>query len=167
MADLKEARERPEEQLWEELEDVRAGMLGVVGSDQHMQPMAPQLDRDGGRLWFFTKKSSDLVKSLKGGDRAHFCVVGEDQDYHACLAGALRENPDPEKIEEYWGPMTAAWFEKGRDDPELTLLEMELDDAAIWASSEIPIRFGWEIAKANLTDKTPDLGVRSEVRFQA
>ena len=35
MADLDKARTEPAEQLWEELADIHAGMLGVEGSGQH------------------------------------------------------------------------------------------------------------------------------------
>ncbi|EHS48832.1 hypothetical protein PDO_3630 [Rhizobium sp. PDO1-076] len=45
MASFSDARETPAEQLWEEIEDVHAGMLGLVGSEMHMQPMAPFVDR--------------------------------------------------------------------------------------------------------------------------
>ena len=41
MADLKAARDKPAEQLWDQLKDIKAGMLGVEGSGQHLQPMAP------------------------------------------------------------------------------------------------------------------------------
>jgi general stress protein 26 len=31
-----------------------------------------------------------------------------------------------------WNPFIAAWFEKGKDDPKLTLLRLDPDDAQIW-----------------------------------
>lgn len=167
MADLKDAREKPADQLWDQIDDVKAGMLGVEGSGQHMQPMAPQLDRDANKIWFFTKKSSDLLKAVGDGAKAHFCVVGEHHDYHACLAGRLRENRDAAKIDEYWNPVVAAWYPEGKDDPDMTLLELSLEDAAIWASKGNPILFGWEIAKANATHEEPDLGVRNHIAFAA
>jgi hypothetical protein len=43
---------------------------------------------------------------------------------------------------------------------------MSLDDAAIWASTGNPLAFGWEIAKANLQDRAPDVGVRTSLRFR-
>jgi general stress protein 26 len=164
MADLDKTRSAAVEQLWDELDKVHAGMLGVEGSGQHMQPMAPQLDPEGRRIWFFSRDDSDLARAAGSGAKAHFCVIGEDHDYHACLSGALRQNRDQARIDAFWSPVVAAWFEGGKADPALTLLELELSDAAIWASSN-PIRFGWEIAKANVTEGEPDVGVRTHVRF--
>ncbi len=165
MADLDKARNSPEDQLWDELDDVHAGMLGVEGSGQHMQPMSPHLDRDGRRIWFFANRKSDLVEAIGQGKRAHFVVVGDDHDYHACLAGDLAVNNDRARIDAYWSPVVSAWFEGGKDDPDLALLEFRLIDAAVWASSSSPIKFGWEIAKANVTDSEPDVGVRNHIRF--
>ena len=48
----------------------------------------------------------------------------------------------------------------------MTLVEMALDDAEVWGSTDSSTRFGWEIAKANLVDeKTPEVGAKTEIRF--
>lgn len=166
MADLKKARENPEEQLWDQIADLTGVMLGVPSSGQHMQPMDAQVDREGNRLWFFTRRSTDLAKAVGAGADGRICVVGSKHDYHACIDGGIRENRDAAKIEEYWNPVVAAWFD-GKDDPDMTLLEFTPKDAAIWASAKNPIVFGWEIAKANLTDEEPDVGVTRHIRFAA
>lgn len=166
MASSTEARETPAEQLWEEIEGVHAGMLGLVGSEMHMQPMAPFVDRQTHTIWFFTKTDSELVTALRPGSRAHFCVVGKKHDYHACLSGRLVETKDPAKIDEYWNSVVAAWYEGGKSDPTLTMIALSLDDAEIWASTGSTLKFGWEIAKANLSpEKTPDVGVHRQIRF--
>ena len=46
------------------------------------------------------------------------------------------------------------------------MLALHVDDADIWASTDSTLKFGWEIAKANLQDdKTPDVGVRQHLSF--
>lgn len=79
----------------------------------------------------------------------------------ALQARSTRWN-SPEHVDKYWSPMVAAWFEGGKDDPHLTMLRLQLDDVAIWASSNSTLRFGWEMAKANLTGKEPDLGYHTQ-----
>jgi general stress protein 26 len=131
MGHTRKTEEAPEKQLWEQLDKVRAGMLGIEGSHSHMQPMAHQADKDGeARLWFFTSRTSDLFRELSGGAHAHFCVTGKDQDYHACLMGDLHENRDRGKIEEYWNDHVAAWWPT-KNDPDIALLVFDLLDAAI------------------------------------
>jgi general stress protein 26 len=165
MADLKQARDDAKTQLFDEIDDIHAGMLGVSGSGMHMQPMAPQLDRETNTIWFFTKKSTDLAGTIGPGSTAHFCVVGKDHDYHACLAGPIRIDLDPEKRDHYWNSVVEAWFDGGKDDPDLTMLALTIDDATIWASTDSKLKFGWEIAKANLSDDEPEVGVTRHLRF--
>lgn len=166
MSNAKKARENPEDLFWDEVDDVNACMLGVDGSGQHMQPMSPYCDRANKSIWFFTEKSSDLLKAIGAdGAPATFTVVAKDRHFHSCATGLLKENADRQKIEEYWNPIAAAWYEGGKDDPDLTLLQFVLEDASIWASSGNPLAFAWKIAKANLTDETAELGARNRIRF--
>ena len=164
MADRKLARTDPKALLWKELGAVRAGMLGVVGSGQHMQPMAHHVDEAGGRIWFLTSRGTDLFRAVGPGSTAHFCVILKDQDVHACLSGPLTAEMDPARLDAMWTPFNAAWFE-GRDDPDLAMLALTLKSAAIWASTDSTARFAYEIARANLTDEAPDVGVHNVVEF--
>ena len=166
MASLSKARENPKEQLFDEIDRIEAGMLGLEAAPMHMQPMAPQLDRQTNTIWFFTKTGTDLADAIGEGARAHFCVIGKDHDYHACLAGTISVERNLAKINEYWNSVVEAWFDHGKDDPALTMLAMRLDDAAIWASTGNTLKFGWEVAKANFNaDEEPDVGVRTHVDF--
>lgn len=158
MTDIAKTKSDPLQQLWDVLTDVHAGMLGVEGSGQHMQPMAPYVEKETNSVWFYTKTDTDLVKAVRAGDRAHFCVISKDHDYHACLAGAINEVNSRVHVEKFWSPVVSAWFEGGKDDPLLTMLQLKLDDVGIWASTSSSVKFGWEIAKANMTGTEPDVG---------
>jgi general stress protein 26 len=166
MASFSEAREHPAQQLWNQINDIHAGMLGIDGADMHMQPMAPHADPTTNTIWFYTKTGADIAHAIKPGTRARFCVVGKDHDYHACLAGRIEVRPDPARIDEFWSSVVAAWYENGKKDPHLTMLAMHVDDAEIWVSTGSKLKFGWEIAKANLDDdKTPDVGIKRHLQF--
>ncbi|MBB6508276.1 MULTISPECIES: pyridoxamine 5'-phosphate oxidase family protein [Rhizobium/Agrobacterium group] len=166
MASLTEAREAPERQMWDEINGIHAGMLGIEGAHMHFQPMAPNVDSEANTIWFYTRTDTDLVKALGTASRAHFNVVGKDHDYHACLSGTLEVRKDEAKIDEYWSAVTAAWYEHGKSDPHLTMLAFRVDDAEIWASTDSTLKFGWEIAKANLNDeKMPEVGVNKRLTF--
>lgn len=164
MSDLDLARTDPEKLLWRELEKTHAGMLGIEGSGQHLQPMAHHVDREGRRLWFLSGRDSDLVAALDAGSVAHFAAISKAQDFHACLSGPLAVQEDRAKLDEIWGAMSAAWFD-GKDDPNMVMLALDVRSAAIWASTANTVAFAWEIAKANATDAKPDVGVRNEIAF--
>ena len=166
MADLSKICDDPKHQLFEQLEDVNAGMLGIQGSDLHMQPMAHQLDKASERIVFFTTRDAELTKALNGTEKAHFTIVSKDQDYHACMQGNLREDRLEELIEKHWSPVVEAWFD-GKDDPDMTVLVFTPENAKLWASTDSAIRFGWEILRGKMGDHDPDLGVTTEIEFMA
>ena len=166
MANLEKTNTDPEDQFWDQLDDVHAGMLGIEGSKLHMQPMGHQTDTKNKRLIFFTTRDAELTKNLKAGDKAHFCVTSKDQDYYTCMSGPIREERNEALIEKFWNPVIDAWFE-GKHDPNMTLLIVDLENAKIWASTNNSIKFGWEILKANVKDTQPDVGITTDIIFRA
>lgn len=164
MADLKAAQKEPENQLFDEIDKVHAGMLGVAGSGA-MQPMAPELDRATKTIWFFTRKDSDLAQAAsRSGTGGVFVLVGKDHDYHACLSGSLEERLDPAIRDRFWSSVVEAWFD-GKDDPQMTMLAMRLERGHVWVSTDSVLKFGWEIARAQLNEHEPDVGISLPIEF--
>jgi general stress protein 26 len=94
-----------------------------------------------------------------------YTIGSKDQELQACLMGRLTLDRDPARIEKHWNAVVSAWYPQGREDPHLTLLRFEVEDAAVWLSEAGPVRFAFEIAKANATGQAPNLGGRAELRF--
>ncbi|CAN7212877.1 pyridoxamine 5'-phosphate oxidase family protein [Caulobacter sp. LjRoot300] len=154
-----------EKRLWKELDDARFGMLGLVDAREHFQPMTIFIEPEHDLIWFFTHDDTDLAKRAKGGAEAMLVVQSKDHDFHACIGGALSLARDSARIERYWSATVGAWFPEGKDDPRLTLLRLDARDAAVWISKAGPVRFAWEVAKANLTDSPPEISDTAHVRF--
>ncbi len=165
MSKMNEAKTDPVDALWEHLDGVRDVFLSCEGGGSHMQPMAPQADEERRCIWFFTSKQTDLARACVTPSQAKMCVVSEDRDFHACLSGNMVQNKDPVAIEEYWSPAVSAWFPKGKTDPDLTMLQFIPADAAVWASTDSALKFGWEILKANTTGSQPDIGYHTVVNL--
>lgn len=168
MSDERITQAEAEKRLWKALEDTRTGMLGVVdGSEpQHFQPMTGFEESETNRLWFYTRDDTDLARSIGAGRRAMYTVVTKDQKVYACLRGELTVQQDRARIDKYWNPVVAAWYPEGKDDPHLTLLCLELEDARLWLNDKGPVLFMYEVAKANVTKTFPDSGERRDVSFQ-
>lgn len=166
MVDLTKTKEDPRTQLWDQIEKVYGIMVGSPDHTQHMQPMSPQVARDEQKIWFFTSVETDLLKAVRSRPAdVHVCVIGKDHDYHACLRGSLVENRSREHVDRFWSSVVDAWYPDGKDDPKMTMLCFTPKDAKIWASSGSSIGFGWALAKAQLTDKEPDVGVDVAINF--
>ncbi|HZK98700.1 MAG TPA: pyridoxamine 5'-phosphate oxidase family protein [Caulobacteraceae bacterium] len=152
-------RAEVEKRLWRDLEKTRYGMLGATGAERpHFAPMTAFAEPETGTLWFFTSLNTDLAKETREGAPAIFIVMARDQELQACIRGDLTATRDALHRDKYWSPMVSAWFPKGKDDPSLTLLCFKCAQADVWLSQEGPVKFGFEITKANVTGRLPDVG---------
>ena len=150
--------------LWECIEANKVGMLSLGGGVRpHAQPMTAFPERTRRQLGFFSRSDTDLARQVQGGRQALFSF--QHKDLHASMTGELRVQHDPIRIERYWNAIVSAWYPGGRADPALTMLCFEGEDAQVWLSEAAPIRFAWEIAKANATHHVPDLGGRTHLNF--
>lgn len=121
--------------FWKEVKSERTVMLGLPGVHDP-QPMTALIEGDeGGPLWIFTAKSTALVADLASSDRAVATFTGRKHDLFATLSGTLNLANDRAAIERLWNPWVAAWFEGGKDDPELALLRFDPDHAKIWLNA--------------------------------
>ncbi|RAK56820.1 pyridoxamine 5'-phosphate oxidase family protein [Phenylobacterium deserti] len=154
-----------EDRLWKEIEDERTVMLGVVGADaQHFQPMTAFVERETNDVWFFTYKDTDLAEAAQGGASA--MMTFQQDKIQACVGGRLSVQHDTERMNRYWNAHVAAWYPEGKDDPRLTMLRLNCEDAQVWITDAGPVKYGWEVTRANATHTTPDLGGRADLNLQ-
>jgi general stress protein 26 len=125
------------DRFWKELKSERTIMLGIDGEPGGgMQPMTALIEEDdGGPLWIFTSKESDLAKSIGGGKPAHATFTGKKHDLFANVTGRLSIDNNRTVIDRLWNPWVAAWFEGGKDDPKLCLLRFDAEQAKIWLNA--------------------------------
>jgi general stress protein 26 len=124
-----------EAQFWKALRSDRTMMVGLNGAaDGHTRPMTAQLDGDADRgpIWFFGARDSALVQALSKSDRAIATFAAKDHDLFATVHGALRVDNDRAVIDRLWNRFVAAWYEGGKDDPNLILLRFDAEHAEIW-----------------------------------
>lgn len=152
-----------ERRLWDEILRHQIGMLGIVGASAHLQPMTAFPEPERQQIWFFTRTDTDLACDVGDGRQAMF--VFQQRELQACIAGDLTLEHDTARIEKYWNAVVAAWHPGGKADPELTLLRLDCRDAEVWISETGPVRFAWEIAKANATKHQPQVGGKANLHF--
>lgn len=130
MATEQELRDK----LWKALKSDMTVMLGLTGNTEgDARPMTAQIDGDEhGPIWFFTAKDTEIVKRLSGEHQAMATFASKSHDLFARIHGSLMVDTDREIIDRLWNPFVAAWFEKGKNDPKLTLLRFDPDRAEVW-----------------------------------
>ncbi|MGZ9098371.1 MAG: pyridoxamine 5'-phosphate oxidase family protein [Brevundimonas sp.] len=167
MADTILSAADAEAEFWKHLKSSNTGMLGLDQPGYHSQPMTAFREEETGTIWFFTRDDTDLARDAALPDQsAMFTYGSKDQEVWACIHGTLSVSPrDPALIDKYWNPILAAWYPGGKDDPHLTMLRFDADDGRIWVSKQGPVRFFYEVAKANLTKTLPDVGGAVDVNL--
>lgn len=125
-----------EAKFWKSLKSDRTAMLGLSDSRDHYRPMTAQLDGEAdnyqGEIWFFTSTDSSLINGLSAQNKAMMNFSSKGHDLFSCVEGTLSVNNDRGVIDRLWNPFVAAWYEGGKDDPKLALLQFKPAHAQIW-----------------------------------
>ena len=154
-----------EEKFWKALESDRTLMLGLDGvEDGHARPMTAQAENRHGPIWFFTARDNALVQHLGQGHRAIAAFVSKGHDLFASIKGNLVLDTDPAVIDRLWNPFVAAWYQGGKDDPNLALLRLDAEHAEIWLNGSslvagVKMLLGID-PKKDYQDKVADVDLR-------
>ncbi len=154
-----------EKKLWDEIEDTRFGMVGLTKSRDHFQPMTSFAEPETGKLWFYTQDSGDLAIAASKGVEAMYVFMSKDRQMQACIRGTLSALRDNLHRDKFWNPVVSAWFPKGKDDPNLIMLCLDCEESQVWISEVGTVKFGFEIAKANLTGSRPNIGETTKLNL--
>jgi general stress protein 26 len=154
------------EKLWKALESDRTMMLGLQGSeDVHCRPMTALVEDEHGPIWFFTSNETEIPRALGyEAGRAVATFASKGHDLFATLHGNLQVSNDRAMIDRLWNPYVEAWFEGGKDDPKVTLLRFDAENAEIWLDelslvAGIQMLFGAD-PKEEYKDKVAEVGLR-------
>jgi general stress protein 26 len=154
-----------EAKFWSALKSDMTMMLGLDGvEDGHARPMTAQVEKERGPIWFFTVKANGIVQQLDHGNRAIATFTSKGHDLFATVHGRLSVDTDLAVVDRFWTRFVAAWYEGGRDDPTLTLLRLDAQQAEILEESSslvagIKMLFGAD-PKQDYKDKVAKVRMR-------
>ena len=116
--------------FWKALDDSSYLFLQRDDDPKTAVPMTAQLDKDANSsIWFFTQKNSDFAKLGK----VTATFEGKDHKMFARFGGTLSVETDQGRFEQFWNNFVKAWYDQGKDDPDLLFLRMDLGEAEIWS----------------------------------
>lgn len=137
------------------------------GKDLRSRPMAIAERTDSGRLWFVTSVDSAKLDEIT--ENPYVNVAMQANRQFLSVSGTIRATRDPDRIDELWNDALGVWFEEGRDNPQLILLEVVPTYAEYWDRSGFEAaKFMFEAAKSAVTGETldeDDAGRHGKVRF--
>jgi general stress protein 26 len=134
----KETQKSDFEVLQEKIKEIKFTMLVTADQDGVLRsrPMATQKFADGevfdGKLYFFTKEHSPKSESIQQDQAVNLAYADPDSNTYVSVAGTASISKDKAKMKELWQPGLKAWFAEGLEDPEIALIEVNVDSAQYW-----------------------------------
>lgn len=121
--------EELKQKFWQALADSPFVFLERKEQPGEAVVMTAKLDKNAnGAVWFFTKRDNQLARM--GPAVCTFAAKGHQ--IFARFEGVLTEETSRDRLEKEWDRITAAWYDQGKDDPNLLMLRMDLGGAEIW-----------------------------------
>jgi general stress protein 26 len=113
------------------IKDIRVAMLTTVGEDGtlHSRPMMTQGAEFDGTVWFLTGQDTAKAAEVAGHRSVNVSYAQPDANRYVSLSGLATIVRDPQKAGQLWSPLHRAWFPQGPDDPNLALLQIDVQSA--------------------------------------
>lgn len=156
--------------VWEMIKDIHIATLVTQDDDGRLysRPMGAGQKDFNGDIWLFTSIDSPKVQAIKNNSHVLLSYADPKSESYVSVNGSARISQDRAKIDELWNPLLKAWFPEGKDDPNIALICVKVEEAEYWdsPSSTFVQLFGY--AKAILTgERAEGLGENERVLFQA
>ena len=163
---MQDNREESIRKLGALIKDIQMAMLTTIdGGVLRARPMATQDTEFDGELWFFTSDKTHKVAEIEKDNRANVSYSKPNDNVYVSVSGAVSIVKDREKIEELWNPAYKAWFPKGLDDPTISLLKINVEQAEYWDSPSSTIVHIVGFVKALVTGERAQGGENEKINL--
>lgn len=156
------------QKLTELIKSIEYAMLTTVMPDGTLRsrPMATQKADFDGRLWFFCDKDSAKVHEVERDRHVNVSYADPGDKRWVSVSGTAAIVRDKGKIKELWTPAMKAWFPEGPDDPNIALLQVEVQQAEYWdqPSSKMVQLIG--LIKATVTGQRYEPGENEKITLK-
>ncbi len=137
-----------------------------AGGSMASRPMALQDEPFNGTLWFLTRSTSNKVEEVQQDQRVTLTFAEPSDSKYISLKGQASVIADRAKIKELWNPMYKAWFPKGEDDPEITVLKVDVSEGDYWEASGSKLVMGVKYLAAAVTGGKVEIGEAGHIQVQ-
>jgi Uncharacterized stress protein (general stress protein 26) len=146
----------PRTKIYELIDDIEIAMLTTTEVDGSLRtrPMANQRADRAGAIWFFTEKDGSVIRNVEANPMVSLGYASSGA--YVAVTGRAEMVEDRGLIDELWSEDVNAWFPKGKDDPNLTLLKVEPDVGEYWSFPSAPVSQVIGYVKAKLTGQPAD-----------
>jgi general stress protein 26 len=111
-----------------------------------------------GTLWFLVAADSNLAHDLRQHPEINLAYAEPEVGNYISVSGTAHVLHDRVRARELWTPVARIWFEQGPDDPNLAVLEVEVEKAEYWDMAGGKVRRLIGFLRATLAHDASGLG---------
>ncbi|MEO5909863.1 MAG: pyridoxamine 5'-phosphate oxidase family protein [Pelobium sp.] len=150
------------------IDEVNVAMLTTLkaNGEFYSRPMNTMELDDEGNIFFFSDEHTPEVDDIKLNNRASVTYTNPENNTYIALNGKLSIAQDQSKIDDLWVPACKAWFPEGRQDPNLSLIKVEVWKAEYWDTAQSDMVVLFNMLKAIIKGGTYDQGEHEEIDFK-
>lgn len=151
------------------IKDIASGQIGMLctfTADRAMdtRPMSTLEIGDDATLWFFSSKDSNENQQIIANPAVQLIYAVPSKNEYLSLDGTASVSRDRAKIDQLWNGLAKAWFPRGKDDPDLTLITVTIHGGRYWDTKHGKMISLAKIAFGAMTGKPTDDGVKGSLR---
>lgn len=136
------------------IKDIKFTMMTTINSksDLHAWPMTTtETSLAAKEIWFVGDKTSDVVKDLQNNNKVGLTYASEDSKNYVSISANAELVEDKAKLEELWSPIDSAFFEHGKEDPNVQLIKVVPHGVECWISGSSTVNM-FKMAVAAVQD---------------
>jgi general stress protein 26 len=126
-------------------------------------PMSRQEIDEEGNIWYMLGKDSVTYTNLAHNSNVSLAFADVSAYKFLSIDGIATLSYDKERIDKYWNKFMEAYFETGKDDPNIRILKVSVDNAHYWDNKLNKLMTLFEIASSALTGKNMDIGREGDI----
>ena len=129
-------RQKAIKDLRELIKDIHVAMLTTVSDEGQLRsrPMITARLEFDGMLWFFTLDNDGKADEIKKRPRVNLAYADPGSHRYVSFTGSATLVHDAKKAELLWTEELRDWFPVGPSDPDLALIQVDVEEAEYWDS---------------------------------
>ena len=142
------------------IKGIRICMLSTVDNQGFAvsRPMATQDVEFDGAIWFLTRSTSGKVENIAHNQNVTLDYAEPSDNKYVTLRGRASVSRDQAKIDEMWNPMYKAWFPDGKEDPQISVVRVDVREGEYWEANSSKIVMGIRYVAAAVTGGSVPVG---------
>lgn len=143
--------------------DVCMFCSAIADGDLHSVPMSRQEIDDNGSIWFLLSAESETCKNIMKDPRVQLLYAHVSDYNFLTLKGTASISTDKGRIEKYWNRFVEAWFEKGKEDPNIRVMKVDTEHAHYWDNKDNKLVTFAKLAANAVTGNKTDIGREGDI----